>query len=299
VRSAAILIALVTALLMGWILWLQVDINNHLSVSFGKPTISFDNSDPTRASGMHMLLNMDIGNSGSLDMDALDGSYTVSVYIMTGERISDGRGIVKACSIAIEPIHLSSGATKPVSRNASIMWDALIDPNAAGVIQDYFLGTKEPFDHLGLIIEGNVTVQALFYKTNYPFNVRFEYEPIHNSYPKVEKVEIRSSYVVKNGTDYVVTINLVNTGTVATSIDSIFLNDVPYNYAGWGGNIMLGGNFNLLPSLCEIGVIKTGTIIFAQDIQDPSGNRLSSGVILTITLHTTGGIGYRTSVLLP
>ena len=299
IRSAAILIVLATALLIGWIFWLHVNIINYLSVSFGKPTISLDNPDPTKASGIRILLNMDVSNSGSLDMDVLDGSYTVSVYIMTSEKILDGRGIVKACSIGIEPIHLSPGVIKSVSRSIFIMWDSLMDANAAGVIQDYFLQRREPYDRFGLVIEGNVTVQASFYKTNYPFNIRFEYEPIHNSYPEVEKVEIRSSYVVKNGTDYVVTINLINTGTVATSIDSIFLNDMPYNDAGWGGHITLGGDFYLLPSPCETGVIKIGTIIFAQDIQDPSGNTLSSGVILTISLHTTGGIGYKTSVFLP
>ena len=297
-RSFALFIALATALLMGWILWLHIDINNHLSVSFGKPMISLDGQDPTRASGMRILLNMDVSNSGGLDMDILDGSYTISVYIMTGEGIADDRGAVKACSIGIEPFHLSPGVVKSVPRNVFITWDSLIDPNAVGVIQDYF-SRKEPYDHLGLVIEGNVAVQASFYKTEYPFSVRFEYESVHNGYPKVEKVEIRGSYVVENGTDYVVTINLVNTGTVATSIDSIYLNDVPYDDVGWSEGIELGGNFHPIPSLCEIGVIKTGIIIFTQDIQDLSGNRLSSGVTLIITLHTTGGIGYKISVLLP
>jgi len=298
VRSVALLISLATALLMGWILWIHIDINNHLSVSFGKPTISLDDQDPTRASGMRILLNMDIGNSGSLDMDILDGSYTISVYIMTSEGIPEDRGVVKAYSIEIEPIHLSPGIIKSVPRNVFMAWDSLVDPNAAGVIIDYF-SRKEPYDHLGLVIEGNVEAQASFYKTNYPFSVHFDYESVHDNYPKVEKVEIRGSYVVKNGTDYVVTINLVNTGTVATSIDTIYINDVPHDDVGWSGEIWLGGNFYPLPSLCEIGITKTGSITFTQDIQDLSGNRLSSGVTLIITLHTTGGIGYKTSVLLP
>jgi len=299
IRSVAMLIALASALLMGWIFWLHVNINDHLSVLFTKPTISLDDSDPMWASGMHMLLKMDVGNSGTLDMDVLDGSYTVSVCIMTGERISDDRGIVRACSITIEPIQLIPGVTKSFSRDAYIVWDSLMDPNAAGVIQDYFSGGKGPYDHLNLIIEGSVTVQASFYKTNYPFSVHFEYEPVQNSFPRLEMVEIRNSYVVENGTDYVVFINYINTGTVITIIDSILLNDVPYNDIFWDEEIMLGNDFYPLPSLCEIGKMKSGIILFAQDIRDLSGNRLSSGVALTITLHTTGGIGYKTSVLLP
>lgn len=284
---------------MGWIFWLHFNINNHLSVSFTKPTISLDDPDPIWASGMNVLLKMDVGNSGTLDMDVLDGSYTISVNIMTGDRISDDRGVVRAYSIAIEPIHLMPGVTESVSRDAFIAWNSLMDPNAAGVIQDYFIGGKEPYDHLSLIIEGSVTVQASFYKTNYPFSVHFEYEPVHNSFPRLEMVEIRSSYVMENETDYVVIINYINTGTVVTSIDSILLNDVPYNDIVWDGDIMLVNDFYPLPSLCEIGRMKSGMIVFAQDIQDLSGNRLGSGVTLTITLHTTGGISYKTSVVLP
>ncbi|MGQ9515603.1 MAG: hypothetical protein ACUVTL_11270, partial [Thermoproteota archaeon] len=123
-------------------------------------------------------------------------------------------------------------------------------------------------------------------------------------FTRFEKIEVKSSYVTKNNNNntYTVTMNYINTGATSTSIDSIFLNGIPID-ANWVGTITLGGDFAELGTggkpVCETGVSKIGTINFDIGLKDPSGNQLTPGVTLTITIHTTGGKDYHASVTLP
>jgi hypothetical protein len=61
----------------------------------------------------------------------------------------------------------------------------------------------------------------------------------------------------------------------------------------------LDGSLAILPSSCETGALKSGTVTFQVGTMDPSGNILKPGITLTITLHTTGGKNYNASVVLP
>ena len=291
--------ALAVCLFIGWVLWLHYNIISNVSISFDKPVIAPDNPDPAKSLGVRILMKMNIGNNGSLDMDVLDGTYTISVNDMTSEGISDSHGTVKAYTAEMEPIHLSPGSLMSFSHSLFITWDSLMEANATGVMQDYFWQRREPYDHLGLIIEGSMTIQASFYKMTYPFHIRFDYGPVQYSYPQLEQIRIKDTYVVRNGNNYIVIINFINTGTVATGIDTIFLNGLPYNAVGWSGEIVLSGNFSQLPSFCDVGVEKEGIIEFGQGIKDPNGNMLSSGVTLDITLHTTSGNDFPATVILP
>jgi hypothetical protein len=112
-----------------------------------------------------------------------------------------------------------------------------------------------------------------------------------------EKLEFREVYVVKNGNEYVVTVRCVNTGSKPTSIDLIALNGVPTS--DYEPAAALGLDFDPLPFSCETGVTKTGTITIQVGATDPGGNKLSIGSTLTITLYTTNGESYPTSVVLP
>jgi len=114
------------------------------------------------------------------------------------------------------------------------------------------------------------------------------------AFTRFEKIEIRSVSVIYSGGNYSITINYVNTGSSLTSVDSILLNDIPCS--DFTPLAALGGNFSLLPSSCETGVAKTGTVTIRSGATDPSGNKLSAGVTIMITLLTTGGKRYHTSV---
>jgi len=126
-------------------------------------------------------------------------------------------------------------------------------------------------------------------------------------FTRFEKIEVKSAYVVKTtnttGTYYIVTMEFINTGATATSVDSVVLNGVPFG--DWNPPIDLGSDLSCLDAAtpttlpCETGVSKTGTITFSPGTADLSGNQLNPGVTLTITLHSSYGKDYHSSVTLP
>jgi hypothetical protein len=116
-------------------------------------------------------------------------------------------------------------------------------------------------------------------------------------FTRFEKVEVKNMYVIKSGSGYVVTIGYINTGSALTSIESIYLNGILDS--SYVPPPTLGDNFSALPSLCETGVSKRGTIVIQSDSTDPSGNKVATGTVLTVTLHTAGGKDYSATVTLP
>jgi hypothetical protein len=116
-------------------------------------------------------------------------------------------------------------------------------------------------------------------------------------FTRFEKVEVEKIYIVQSDSGYVVTIGYINTGSALTSIESIYLNGILAS--SYAPPPTLGDNFSALPSLCETGVSKRGTIVIPSGSTDPSGNKVTAGTALTVTLHTTGGKDYSASVTLP
>jgi len=116
------------------------------------------------------------------------------------------------------------------------------------------------------------------------------------AFTRFEKIEIRSTSVKYSGGNYDIVINYVNTGSSSTSVDSVQLNGVPCSE--FSPLTTLGGTFSDLPSICELGVARTGIVTFQSGTKDPSGNILTAGVTILVTLHTTGGKIYHTSVTL-
>jgi len=115
-------------------------------------------------------------------------------------------------------------------------------------------------------------------------------------FTRFEKVEVKNAYVTNSGGNFVINIEYVNTGSSSTSIDSIDINDV--SYSSFTPSVVLGGDLSTLPSSCETGVSKTGTIIIKEGATDPSGNKLAAGVTLMLTLHTTGSKKFHATVAL-
>jgi hypothetical protein len=116
-------------------------------------------------------------------------------------------------------------------------------------------------------------------------------------FTRFEKIEISTSYVTIASNTYKVTITYENTGATATTIDMIQLNGVPT--ASFSTPPTLLGDFAKSPIPAEIGVVHSGTIQFQKGLTDPSGNALSSGVTLTVNLHSSSGKDYYTSMTLP
>jgi len=107
-----------------------------------------------------------------------------------------------------------------------------------------------------------------------------------------EKIEIRSSYVTVSGSNFVVHITCTNTGSTPTTIDKIFINNVPSSDLT-GVTVAPSGKIS-----APVGTDISLTITIPDGTTYDS-NKLTGGVTVTIKLHTTGNKEYFTSVVLP
>lgn len=110
-----------------------------------------------------------------------------------------------------------------------------------------------------------------------------------NIFTRYDRIEIKNSYMVNRAGKLVMIIKYMNVGMGVTRVDSVLLNGVPYT--SYTPIPKLGGDLSSLPSVCEIGVSKEGTITFEPGATDPSGNKLTIGVSLIVTITTSHGQG--------
>jgi flagellin-like protein len=119
-------------------------------------------------------------------------------------------------------------------------------------------------------------------------------------FTRFERIEIKNSYVdVDTSGDFIVTVIFSNTGSSDASIDSVLLNGKPLS--SWtGATLNVNGTSAVLPIPMPVGAETTATLQFSNPCHATSGSaQLKSGVTLTVTLHSTGGKEYPTSVALP
>ena len=117
-------------------------------------------------------------------------------------------------------------------------------------------------------------------------------------FTRFEKIEIRNSYVDTQGANFIVHVTFSNTGSSDTSIDSVLLNGKPLE--SWTSVTFDVNGTSTLPAPMPVGVQKILTLTFPNPCHAVSGDAvLTSGVTVTITLHSTGGKEYPTSVALP
>jgi hypothetical protein len=117
-----------------------------------------------------------------------------------------------------------------------------------------------------------------------------------------ERIAIKSASVSKSRHTYFIYINFVNTGSTYACIDYVSLNGVPCDDPGWAGTIRptIFGNLTSGTFLKSESSDPLGIIDFSDDcVYDPNGVRLTAGVMVKITIHTTGGKDYDSSVTLP
>lgn len=112
-------------------------------------------------------------------------------------------------------------------------------------------------------------------------------------FTKFEKIEIKNSYPNVAGGNFEIILTFSNTGTTDTSIDSVLINGKPSE--AWTG---LSLN-QTLPLAVPMGVQKGLKVTFPFAGATSGDAILRSGVTVTVTLHTTGGKEFPTSVALP
>jgi len=115
-----------------------------------------------------------------------------------------------------------------------------------------------------------------------------------------ERIEIKGSSVTRSADSYFVTINFVSTGDRRTEVDSVLLNGVRWDDPGWTGTVKPLVFGDIAPGAAiDAGASCSGLIIFSGDCEDPGGRKLVVDVeysYLRITIHSTGGKDYETTV---
>lgn len=132
---------------------------------------------------------------------------------------------------------------------------------------------------------------------------------IAGQYTKFEKVEIQSAWSVKETTDeyWLITVELKNTGSAASTLIRCFVNDVPLNDtetytgydtnfaapAGFSSNVRIATNFNSTGLTLKSGDMGKISIWISYD--ETGGTKwaaVSSGTTINIKLHSAGGMDY-------
>lgn len=123
---------------------------------------------------------------------------------------------------------------------------------------------------------------------------------ISSQYTKFEQVEVSTGYSTKTtGSGWLLTLNCKNTGTAASNINNLFINEVLINSTGYGQsafppdasgdrihtNIAVGGTTldSGEDSVIYIWIYNDGTDGYA---------KLSSGTTINVKLHSSGGMDY-------
>lgn len=116
-------------------------------------------------------------------------------------------------------------------------------------------------------------------------------------FTRYDNVEIKNTYVVSRDSKNIVYIQYENVGSASTNVNSVLLNGEPYT--SYTPVPKLGGDLSPLPSPCEIGASKSGTITFEESATDQSGNRLTYGDTLLVTISTDSGKQFQAWTIIP
>jgi len=126
---------------------------------------------------------------------------------------------------------------------------------------------------------------------------------IAGQYTQFEKVEIQSAWSEKNTVDeyWEIHLELKNTGSAPSTLNRVFVNEVPLNSTGYSSSFTPATDLN---SATRIGVnfdstgltIKSGdsatVIIYISYASGERFGKLSSGTTINIKLHSAGGMDY-------
>jgi len=123
---------------------------------------------------------------------------------------------------------------------------------------------------------------------------------ISSQYTQFEKVEIQTAYSAKtDGSGWLVTMNLKNSGTSSASLTDIFINDIPLNSTAYGASAFPDGTGDqAVTSLTSGGqVIGSGESVVVyvwiwRADADNGYSTLSSGTTVNIKIHSAGGMDY-------
>jgi flagellin-like protein len=114
---------------------------------------------------------------------------------------------------------------------------------------------------------------------------------IAGGFTKFEQIEIQTGYSTKSASGWNITLELKNTGTAASTINRVFINEVPIPSTNYGAS-------GFVTTATSTDILSNGTTIDSGSdsvvyiwIDDGYGS-LSSGTTINIKLHSAGGMDY-------
>ncbi|MGB9730240.1 MAG: hypothetical protein ACP5KW_11685 [Thermoproteota archaeon] len=138
----------------------------------------------------------------------------------------------------------------------------------------------------------NLQLQYSTLLTNYQ-NLQAEYSKLLSSM-KFEKLEITSVYAIsKDTTGWIVHIAVSNTGSADVIITMVVMNGVPNSNWGTAATIL-----SPFPTSIPVGSSTELTVMLSEG-EKIGSTTLTSGITLSIVLHSAAGKDYPSSVTLP
>jgi hypothetical protein len=118
-------------------------------------------------------------------------------------------------------------------------------------------------------------------------------------FTRFEKVEIRTAYAEVNNVQYVIHLDIANTGSADVTIDDIYINGKPSSFYQ-NVNIQFGGGCGDLASDKPVSLPAGKRLTPACTINvDMGTSPFTSGTTIEVAVHTGTGKLYPAAVLLP
>ena len=128
------------------------------------------------------------------------------------------------------------------------------------------------------------------------FTVAYWLQGVTSEYAKFERIEIQSGVCLgqttNGGTYWKIELQLKNPGTVTVTFTGISMNDIEIKRYDHDGNMIQGTSTSMVKDeTLDIGRFKVYSI-YIDDEYPSSVSPYTSGVIVTLRLHTAGGMEY-------
>ncbi len=128
------------------------------------------------------------------------------------------------------------------------------------------------------------------------FTVAFWIQGIASQYAKFERVEFQSAICLRQTTDgdtyWKIELRLKNPGTATVSFTGVSINDIEVKRFGQDNNMIQGTSTSIaIGEILDIGMSKVYNIYIDDQYPSPAVP-YTSGVMVTVRLHSAGGMDY-------
>jgi flagellin-like protein len=115
---------------------------------------------------------------------------------------------------------------------------------------------------------------------------------IAGQYTKFEKVEIQTAYSVRTpGSGWNISMELKNTGSAASTLNRVFVNDIPVSQSNYNQTTWIAGEMSV--DIEYLGTtVNPGESMTVQVYISETYSTLTSGTTVNVKIHSAGGMDY-------